>query len=1232
LREDKMKRNKLIQINTILFVFLVAIALVSNTTISQNINFIKNSKNLNIEKTYNKISNALAPNKGDFIFEESSLRDNPKSLSQPLDCTYMYGYRADTEPECIVYFPIDDPSEINELCPSQSDNLLSGGTYGGLGYWYACENSTGALWQIDPYWGEMEYIGGGGVGLNSLAYDHYHYTMYGGSGSDLYEIDFYDGSQEYVGSFGNNINEMIGISFDADGILYGWDLEYDTLWTIDTETGEATEIGSLGIDLNNAQDGDFDCEIDTLYLTAFTDKGQLYECDKETGECTIIGDFEENSQITASFITFRPTPYFDIGITKIVKPNDGYANNEMEVIVKVKNYGLSLYDTPVNVKIIKEENIIEYNETVYIEEIHYNEELEINFPTWTPDDWQEKFNKTYNYNITTYVSTWPDTDPNNNYKEKSFELYFPLLHDIEIKEISPNKDGPGKTYPVNTTIKNVGQSTESNISIDIDIFETIVNKTFINESSWEQVPPLGWNDEHKDVYSYYGWRKSYSSRSGGTYPEIELWNNFAISGCKFYSCAIDTSEYSDIHLRFKSYIHHSYGEGIYSLNAGYSFDKETWITTWHEKPNSSSIYNIDLPIELGSNTTYIGFWFEGDSDYFYKWYIDNVKLEAVSYNEEYSDFAYHETDIEPGDEIIITFDDWTPDYLENETTNSKNYMVKTIISMENDENPENDKNYNYYELSYWHDVGIDKILSPCGEPCKEGKELLWDNGEPDGRNYLPSCLYQNYSNILIDDFENLDKIMRITGGKVHIIWNSGYTSNLEKIVFYIYESEERCDASLVEYTSVDASTFDEYTTGNYYFGRPEIIIDFILDEDIKMEDSNWYVGIQLVGVIEDIGYILTSENNRCEVLADLPIWDYERWTNSEDIWEEEYDLAWQLHGSIAACYPPRAWIKPGLQDINVLLKNLGTFPEKNITCYSKIREYANDPEWGTKVHTDKIDNITLSNPLGGEIEIQFDDYNFSEGIYRLFIDLPRSNDNFQDNNKMKLKIYSDGTSPISNYPPILDPSEPSGNNGWYNDSVIVTLNATDPIVNGFKSGVEQIQYSINGGVEKTIIGNIGSFVLDDEGENVIIEYYAIDYSGNYEFPKKSFEIKIDHTVPEVSLTYDVVGGNKWLGWDFEFTAVANDDISKMEKVEFYLNNELQETVEGSGPEYVWTIKYWPLEHAIFSATAYDNAGNTNSDEIIDPENSPYSKQEIYKKINNNRCSHWFLYIRENKTS
>jgi len=460
---------------TLVTVLLVALSLISSSSMSATLNKISNTKNSYLEAIEKETSTKVEPSTG---LAPKITVENPNIpiVSLPFG-EIMWGYIAYSSvfDEGTCYFDVENPDEITYLLDTESDDFLSGGT-GHEGNWIACEYSNGALWEIDPVTGDMTYIGGGGVGFNGLATDHNTNNVYGASDSDLYLVDPEDGSQELIGSFGNSINLMIAIAFDEDGVLYGWDLG-DKLWTINTETGQATLIGPLGIDISYAQDGDYDPETETLYLTAFTLSpyygSYLYTCDMETGQCTLVGALGNGiTEIDASVIYFGCfVPGHDVGVKDILNPNDGYANGDMEVIVKVKNHGeYSEENVPVNVVILKDGVDEEYNETKYID-IGYGETVDVEMPSWTPDDWHNTSNEYINYKITAHTDLYDDYNPDNDYKEKWFELYFGFFRDVGCTNVIGPESGPAQIFPVSVTIKNFGQYDECCFKTYVEIAE-----------------------------------------------------------------------------------------------------------------------------------------------------------------------------------------------------------------------------------------------------------------------------------------------------------------------------------------------------------------------------------------------------------------------------------------------------------------------------------------------------------------------------------------------------------------------------------------------------------------------------------------------------------------------------------------------------------------------------------------------------------------------------------------
>jgi hypothetical protein len=238
--------------------------------------------------------------------------ENEQYISKkgPLSCNHL-GYVIGTGGNCWLYeFNLSNPDELMCVCEGGSTT-----TYGGAitkdNKIYTTEYGTGIMWMIDPESCEWVPIGGGGSSFTALSFDPISEFLYSTDGSWLWKIDIENGEQEMIGDFGS-VDFMIGLAFDTEGTLYGWDILEDTLWIIDKETADVTEVGPMGINLNYLVEGDFCKEDDILYITVIGPppnyRYQLYECDTETGECSHIGQFPEDFELSIFVIPWINHP------------------------------------------------------------------------------------------------------------------------------------------------------------------------------------------------------------------------------------------------------------------------------------------------------------------------------------------------------------------------------------------------------------------------------------------------------------------------------------------------------------------------------------------------------------------------------------------------------------------------------------------------------------------------------------------------------------------------------------------------------------------------------------------------------------------------------------------------------------------------------------------------------------------------------------------------------------
>ena len=116
----------------------------------------------------------------------------------------------------------------------------------------------------------------------------------------------------------------------------------------------------------------------------------------------------------------------------------------------------------------------------------------------------------------------------------------------------------------------------------------------------------------------------------------------------------------------------------------------------------------------------------------------------------------------------------------------------------------------------------------------------------------------------------------------------------------------------------------------------------------------------------------------------------------------------------------------------------------------------------------------------------------------------------------------------------------------------------------------------------------------------LIEFYAIDFAENQEEIKSYCCIDIDQLPPDINISYEI-NGNPLQGWDILISVEVTDNCSGsggMGRVEFYLNENLQDTVTGPGPIYQWGFKYHGgLKITVGVSYCCDNAGNCAKREI-----------------------------------
>ena len=183
---------------------------------------------------------------------------------------------------------------------------------------------------------------------------------------------------------------------------------------------------------------------------------------------------------------------------------------------------------------------------------------------------------------------------------------------------------------------------------------------------------------------------------------------------------------------------------------------------------------------------------------------------------------------------------------------------------------------------------------------------------------------------------------------------------------------------------------------------------------------------------------------------------------------------------------------------------------------------------------------------------------------------------------------------ISNTLNIREPPTPlitgsAGLNNWYISCVGITF--TD------EPEVDEIWYRIGAGSYQKFNG---PFEYCEDGRHTL-NWYWIDLVGQEHQGQPAF-FKIDQTPPDIELTKKSGLNNK-----VTFTADCVDDTSEVERVEFYLDDGLQETVTEEPWEWTWT---GTEEHMVY-AIGYNYAGHSEkSNTLSTPHSFSYFSQFI----------------------
>lgn len=215
---------------------------------------------------------------------------------------------------------------------------------------YAIDNTSRQLGTLNLANGAFTAIGlvsgvPAGDNMSGLAIDPSTGTAYlsgiSAAGMNLYTLNLTTAAATLIA---NNPAHtlMIDISMNCEGVLYGHDINNDSIYTINTATAATTIVGATGVNSNFAQGMDFDNADGTLYAYTYQSQGtnQYGTINLATGALTPLsvndplGEYEGATQ-TVCAVVAEP----GLEVSKTPASQDVTSGGNADFTITVTNTG-----------------------------------------------------------------------------------------------------------------------------------------------------------------------------------------------------------------------------------------------------------------------------------------------------------------------------------------------------------------------------------------------------------------------------------------------------------------------------------------------------------------------------------------------------------------------------------------------------------------------------------------------------------------------------------------------------------------------------------------------------------------------------------------------------------------------------------------------------------------------------------------------------------------------------
>ena len=200
--------------------------------------------------------------------------------------------------------PLAGPFAINNIATIAGAIFAS--DFGPGGDIYAIDNDTRGLMTIAKDTGATTAVAtitgvAATMTITGLSWSETDSVMYmlatDGVITTLFTLDITTGVSTTLGDTGTALG--IWIAIDNAGIIYMADIGDDSLYALDSTTGVGTLVGPLGVDLNFAQEADFNVLSNTLYMASYTAAGEsrIFSVNTATGASTLVGSITNEPEL-----------------------------------------------------------------------------------------------------------------------------------------------------------------------------------------------------------------------------------------------------------------------------------------------------------------------------------------------------------------------------------------------------------------------------------------------------------------------------------------------------------------------------------------------------------------------------------------------------------------------------------------------------------------------------------------------------------------------------------------------------------------------------------------------------------------------------------------------------------------------------------------------------------------------------------------------------------------------